>query len=26
MKRVSAHCKNIASAVINPFHRIGYRV
>ncbi|MBL6975536.1 MAG: hypothetical protein ISR64_07390 [Deltaproteobacteria bacterium] len=25
MKRVSAHLKNIASAVINPFHRIGYR-
>ncbi|NOZ02375.1 MAG: hypothetical protein GXP54_10865 [Deltaproteobacteria bacterium] len=25
MKRASAHCKNIASAVINPFHRIGYR-
>jgi len=25
MKRVSAHCKNITSAVINPFHKIGYR-
>lgn len=25
-KRVNAHLKNIASAVVNPFHRIGYKV
>lgn len=26
MKRVGAHLKNMASAVVNPFHSIGYRV
>jgi len=24
-KRVNAHLKNVCSAVINPFHRIGYK-
>jgi hypothetical protein len=26
LKRVSAHLKNIASSVVNPFDRIGFRV
>jgi phosphate uptake regulator len=26
LKRISAHLKNIASAVVNPYHRIGYKV
>ena len=26
LKRVSAHLKNVASSVVNPFDRIGYRV
>ena len=25
IKRVSAHLKNVASSVVNPYHRIGYR-
>lgn len=25
LKRVSAHLKNVATSVVNPFHRIGYR-
>jgi phosphate uptake regulator len=25
LKRVSAHLKNVASSVVNPFHRLGYR-
>jgi phosphate uptake regulator len=25
LKRVSAHLKNVASSVVNPYHRIGYR-
>ncbi|MFQ5835646.1 MAG: PhoU domain-containing protein [bacterium] len=25
LKRVSAHLKNIASGVVNPFHRLGYK-
>lgn len=25
LKRVAAHLKNVSSAVVNPFHRIGYR-
>lgn len=25
LKRVSAHLKNIASSVVNPFHRLGYK-
>jgi hypothetical protein len=25
MKRVAAHLKNVCSAEVNPFHRIGYR-
>ncbi len=25
LKRVSAHLKNVASSVVNPFHRIGYK-
>ncbi|MEO0084336.1 MAG: PhoU domain-containing protein [candidate division WOR-3 bacterium] len=25
LKRVSAHIKNVASSVVNPFHRLGYR-
>jgi phosphate uptake regulator len=25
IKRVNAHLKNVASTVVNPFHRIGYR-
>jgi hypothetical protein len=25
LKRVSAHLKNIASSVVNPFDRIGFR-
>jgi phosphate uptake regulator len=25
LKRISAHLKNIASSVVNPFERIGYR-
>ncbi len=26
LKRINAHLKNIASSVVNPFHRIGYKV
>lgn len=26
MKRINAHLKNIASSVVNPYHRIGYKV
>ncbi len=26
LKRICAHLKNIASAVVNPYHRIGYKV
>jgi phosphate transport system protein len=25
LKRVAAHLKNVSSAIVNPFHRIGYR-
>lgn len=25
LKRVSAHLKNVASSVVNPFHRLGYK-
>ena len=25
LKRVSAHIKNVATSVVNPYHRIGYR-
>jgi hypothetical protein len=25
LKRVSAHLKNVASSVVNPYHRLGYR-
>ena len=25
IKRVSAHLKNIATTLVNPFHQIGYR-
>jgi len=25
LKRVDAHLKNVASSVVNPFHRLGYR-
>jgi phosphate transport system protein len=25
LKRVSAHLKNVASSVVNPYHRIGFR-
>jgi len=25
LKRISAHLRNIASSVVNPFHRLGYR-
>jgi len=25
LKRISAHLKNVASSVVNPFHRLGYR-
>ena len=26
LKRINAHLKNIASSVVNPYHRIGYKV
>jgi Na+/phosphate symporter len=26
LKRLNAHLKNIASSVVNPFHRIGYKI
>jgi len=25
LKRVSAHLKNVATSVVNPYHRIGFR-
>jgi len=25
LKRIAAHLSNIASSVVNPFHRIGYK-
>jgi hypothetical protein len=25
LKRVSAHIKNVATSVVNPYHRIGFR-
>jgi len=25
LKRVSAHLKNVATSVVNPYHRIGYK-
>ena len=25
LKRICAHLRNIASSIVNPFHRIGYR-
>lgn len=25
LKRVSVHIKNVASSVVNPFHRLGYK-
>jgi hypothetical protein len=25
LKRMSAHVKNVATSIVNPFHRIGFR-
>ncbi len=25
LKRIAAHCRNIVSSVVNPFHRLGYK-
>ena len=26
LKRINSHLRNIASSVVNPFHRIGYKI